>query len=83
MVIFFETKEQPLEVFYKRSCSQKFRNIHRKTPVLESLFNNAGARQTCNILKKDSNTSVFLWILQILKNFCERLLLGIMWYSNW
>ena len=26
-------------VFYKKSFSSEFRNIHRKTPVLESLFN--------------------------------------------
>ena len=27
---------QPQEVLYERSCSQKFSNNHRKTPVLES-----------------------------------------------
>ena len=27
------------EVFYKKKCSEKIRKIHRKTPVLESLFN--------------------------------------------
>ena len=26
------------EVFYKNRCSQKFRKIHRKTPVPKSLF---------------------------------------------
>ena len=30
-------KQQP-EVFYKKSCSLKFHNIHSKTPVLESLI---------------------------------------------
>ena len=29
-------RRHPLEVFYKKSCSQKFQNICRKTPVLES-----------------------------------------------
>ena len=32
-------QEQPPEVFYKNSCSYKFLNIHRKTSLLESLFN--------------------------------------------
>ena len=29
---------QPPEVFYKKKCSQKFRKIHRKTPVQEYVF---------------------------------------------
>ena len=33
-----DTGEQPPEVFCKKGCSQKFRKIHRKTPVSESLF---------------------------------------------
>ena len=32
-------------MFYKRSCSQKFCNIHRKTPVLESVFNKVAGVQ--------------------------------------
>ena len=32
------TEKQPLELFYKESCSEKFRKIHRKTPVPEFLF---------------------------------------------
>ena len=32
-----DQKHRP-EVFCKKSCSQKFRKIHRKTPVPESLF---------------------------------------------
>ena len=31
-------QKQPLEVFYEKRCSFKFHNIHRKTPVPESLF---------------------------------------------
>ena len=34
----FEGQKQPPEVFYKKRCSLKFRKIHRKTPVPESLF---------------------------------------------
>ena len=33
-----QLKKQPPEAFYKKSCSSKFRSIHRKIPVLESLF---------------------------------------------
>ena len=31
-------QKQPPEVFCKKRCSQKFRKIHRKAPVPESLF---------------------------------------------
>ena len=31
-------QKQPREVFYKKSCSSAFRNIHRNTPVLEFIF---------------------------------------------
>ena len=36
--IFHNSYLQEPKVFYKKSCSSKFRNIHRKTPVLECLF---------------------------------------------
>ena len=32
-------KKQPTELFYKKRRSQKLRNIHMKTSVLESPFN--------------------------------------------
>ena len=35
-----------------RSCSEKFRNIQSKTPVLKSLFNNVTGMKTCNFIKK-------------------------------
>ena len=50
---FNTNQKQPPEVFYKSRCSLKFVNIYRKTPVLESLFNNFAGL----------NTGVFLWIL--------------------
>ena len=31
-------QKQPSDVFCKKSCSYKFRKIHKKTPVAESLF---------------------------------------------
>ena len=36
---------------YKESCSQKFHNVHRKTPVLELLL-------SLPLLKRDSITDV-------------------------
>ena len=36
----------------KKSCSKKFRNIHRKTPVLESLFNKVAELKACKFIKK-------------------------------
>ena len=39
--IFIEAK-QPPEVFYKKRCFKKFRNIHRKAHVLESLLHKVG-----------------------------------------
>ena len=44
-------QKQPPGVFNKKVVPQNFRNIHWKTPLLESLF---------KILKRDSNASVFL-----------------------
>ena len=46
--------KQPPEVFYNKSRSQKFRKIHRKTPVPESLFFNkvAGLRPATLLKKK-------------------------------
>ena len=34
----YELQKQPTRVFSKKRCSQKFRKIHVKTPVPESLF---------------------------------------------
>ena len=39
-------------MFLKRGCSEKFRNIHRKPSVLESLFN--------TIVKGNSSTGIFV-----------------------
>ena len=51
----------------RNSCFLKFRNIHRETPVLESLFNKVAvlkAYSPATLLKGHSNTGVFLWILR-------------------
>ena len=47
-------RDQPPEVFYKKSSSEKFHNFHRKTPVLdilESIFNKVAVLQGCNFIK--------------------------------
>ena len=38
-----------------------FRKFHRKTPVLESLFIKFTGPRHVTLLKRDSNTGVFLW----------------------
>ena len=49
--------------FFKKSCSYKFRNIHRKTPVLEFLFNKSET-----LLKRHSNTCISFEYGKIFKN---------------
>ena len=46
-----------------RGVLKKFRNIHRKTPVLESLLNKVAGLKTCNFIKKRLKYDVFLCIL--------------------
>ena len=41
-------------------CFLIIHKIHRKKPVLESLFNKVAVLGACNIIKEDSNTSAFL-----------------------
>ena len=48
----FYLKKQPLEVFCKKRCPEKFRKFYRKTPALESVFNKVPDLRTCNFLKK-------------------------------
>ena len=75
-------QEQPPEVLYRKSCYWKFRNIHRKTPVLESVFNRLAGFKTCNFLKKrlrhrcfPVDIAKFLKTL-ILTKICEQLVLS-------
>ena len=62
--------KQPPEVFYKKSCSQKFHNIHVKTPVWGFLFNKVVGLQVCNFFKKRLQHRCFLWIQQ---NFLDQI----------
>ena len=50
-----ESQKESTEVFYKKICSYKFHNIHKKTPMLESLFNKVAALQACSVIKRHSN----------------------------
>ena len=66
----------------KKAVLKKFCNIHRKIPVLESLFNRFACFKTCNVLKKTLRHRCFpVNIAKILRTFilmkiCEQLLLS-------
>ena len=47
----YQVQKQSRKVFCKKSCSQKLRRIHRKTPMLESLFNKVADLKACNLIK--------------------------------
>ena len=74
-------RKQCPEAICKKSFSSKFCNIHRVTPVLESLFNKVAGLKTCNLIKKETPTQAFSFehgrflSTKILKNICKRLLL--------
>ena len=65
----------------KKMCSGQYRKFHRKAPMLESLFNNVAAPQSCNFIKKILQhwrfPMKFAKFLRtpITKNICQRLLL--------
>ena len=64
-------------MFCKKSCSKEFRNIYRKTPVLEFLFNKvAGLKDRLQHRSFPVNIAKFLRT-PILKNICEQLLLSL------
>ena len=52
-------QKQPFPNVFQNRCSSKFRNIHEKTPVLESLFNNAAGLEACNSTKRRLQQSCF------------------------
>ena len=45
-------KKQPFADVLQSRYYKKLRNIHRKTPALESLFNNVPVLQACKFIKK-------------------------------
>ena len=67
-------------MFYKKSCSYKFRNIHRNHLCWNLFLKNVAGLKACNLLKKipqhrcfPLNIAKFLR-LPILENICEGLL---------
>ena len=48
----------------KKRCSKKFFKISIKIPTPESLFCNVAGWRLVTLLKRDSGTGVFLWILK-------------------
>ena len=50
-MVSFDVKKQSFADSLQNRCSEKFRNIHRKTPVLESLFNKITDLKVCNFAK--------------------------------
>ena len=55
----YKVQKQPFAYLLQNRCSEKLGNIHRKAHVLESLFNKALGRQTCNFIKKRLQHSRF------------------------
>ena len=59
---------EALMIFIFRSnqwrCSEKFRKFHRKTTVLESLFNKVAGLKACNFIEKRAQYRCSLWNLQ-------------------
>ena len=82
MTTFVDFKKQPPEVLCKESCSLELRKFHRKTPVLESLFNRITGLKGCKFIKKRLQHRCFpvkfktFLRAPILKNICKRLLLN-------
>ena len=56
--------------FCKIDILENFRKIHMKTPVPESLFNRVTGLLSVTLLKRNSDTGVFLLMLP---NFLEHL----------
>ena len=54
------SRNSRLGVFCKKVALKNLRKIHRKTLVLESLFNKVVGLQPVTLLKRYSNTGVFL-----------------------
>ena len=59
-------QKQPFRDILQTRCSQKFRKLHRKKSVLESLFNNTAGLRPETLLKTDPSTGAFL---ETLRNF--------------
>ena len=63
-------------MFVKIGVLQKFHKVHRKTPVLDSLFSKVSGLKACNFIKKRLQNSYFpVKFVKILRTtfFTERL----------
>ena len=57
LTITLTLKKQPFADVLQNRCSLKINtNIHRKTHVLESLFNKTASLKACNFTKKETPT---------------------------
>ena len=59
MLLTLTSMTQPLKQNLEAVAGGAFKNVHGKTPVLETLFYKATSSQVCNIIKRDSDTGVF------------------------
>ena len=50
-LLYFNLRKQPPEIFCRKRCLQKLRKFHRKTPVLESLFNKVAGLRAWNFIQ--------------------------------
>ena len=55
-----EFRSSRMQIFFKISVLKKFRNIQRKTPLLDCLFNKVAGMKACNFIKKETSTEMFL-----------------------
>ena len=53
-------QKQPFADVPQNRYSQKFRNVHRKTTLQESLFNKIAVLKACNLIKKKFQQRCFL-----------------------
>ena len=73
MLVTTSTKEkQPFSDILQKRCSGKFHNIHRKTTVLESLFNKVAGLTACNFIKRRlrcflANFVIFVFFMELLR----------------
>ena len=57
-------QKKPPDVFFRKRCFLKLRNIYRKMSVLESLFDKFVDLHACNYMKKRLQQRCFLWDLR-------------------
>ena len=50
--LIYQSRSSHPQMFFKMDILKYFRNIHRKTTVLDSLFNKIAGLQACNFSKK-------------------------------